>query len=131
MEIPSLRIPLVKEETIMPRKAKTPAEKEAATQARVQRLEAQAQAAERAREVKKVVAPVREYAQALIHQYEPIARPEHLRRMDPFLNDMCRAVEVAFEEAGKDLDRIERGLSPCRPSLLRQRLSNLVGGFVG
>jgi len=113
----------------MPRKEKTQAEKAAATEARARRREAQAQAAERAREVKKALAPAREYAQALIRQYEQIASPEHLRRMDPFLNDMCRAVEVAFEEAGKDLNRIERGLNPCQPSLLRQRLSNLVGGF--
>jgi len=144
IEIPSLLIQLIKEETTMPRKAKTPAEKAAATEAqaqrreakkaaateaRAQRREAQAQAAEQRREAKKAVAPAREYAQALIRQYEQIASPEHLRRMEQFLNDLCRAVEVAFEEAGKDLNRIERGLNPCQPSLLRQRLSNLVGGF--
>jgi len=107
----------------------TPAEKAAAAEVRVQRREAQARVKEQRREVKKVLAPAREYAQALIRQYEQIASPEHLRRMDQFLNDTCRAVEVAFEEAGKDLNRIERGLNPCQPSPLRQRLSNLVGGF--
>jgi len=37
-----------------------------------------------------------------------------------------RAIEIGCQEAEKDLAKIAAGESPCRPSVLRQRLNDLL-----
>jgi len=93
------------------------------------RREARAKAQVHRLETQKALAPLRDRVQAFIEEYERSVPFEHARRMNRLLHSVVRAAEMALEEAEKDLSRIERGLNPCRPSPLRQRLSDLVGGF--
>ena len=67
--------------------------------------------------------------QALIEQYERTVPFEHARRMNRLLHSVVRAAEIALDEAEKDLNRIEKGISPKSPSQLRQRLSDLLNGL--
>ena len=106
----------------MPRKAVTQEEREA-------QKEAKAKAQARINETRKALNPLRERVLALIQEYEQSVPFEHARRMDGLLQSVTRATEIACEEASKDLHQISQGLPPCRPSVLRQRLSDLLSGF--
>jgi len=91
--------------------------------------ETRAKAQDQRKETRKALIPLRERVHTLIREYEETVAFEHARRMERLLHDLLRAMDIGCEEAEKDLSRIEAGGSPCRPSLLRQRLSDLVGGF--
>ena len=105
-----------------PRKAVTQEDRDA-------RSEAKAKAQIQRKETRKALNPLRDRVLALIQEYERIAPFEHARRMDGLLQSVTRATEIACEEANKDLQRISQGLPPCRPSVLRQRLGDLLSGF--
>jgi len=104
----------------MPRKAMSKAKAKTETQAKAQK---------RRNETRRALIPLRERVHTLIREYEETVPFEHARRMERLLYDLLRVVNIGCEEAEKDLSRIQAGRSPCRPSLLRQRLSDLVGGF--
>jgi len=89
------------------------------------RVKAQAQR----RETQKALTPLRDRVQALIEEYERTVPFEHARRMNRLLHSVVRAAEMALEEAEKDLNRIEKGISPKPPYPLRQRLSDLLAGL--
>ena len=93
------------------------------------KLEAKAKAKAKSQETKKALMPFRDRIQDFIEEHESSASFEHARRMDSLLHDLFRAVQIGCEEAEKDLARIEAGINPCRPSELRQRLSDLLSGF--
>ena len=64
-----------------------------------------------------------------MNKYERTVPFEHARRMNKLLHSVVRAAEIALKEAEKDLARISKGMNPCQPSVLRQRLSDLLEGF--
>lgn len=90
------------------------------------RAELKARAKGEASKTKKALTPLRNRAQALIQEYEDGASFEHARRMDKLLHGLLRVVEIGFQESEKDLARIAEGEVPCQPSVLRQRLSDLL-----
>ena len=106
----------------MPRKGVTP-------EVRAARVEAKAKVQAQRKETQKALNPLREHVIALIREYEETTPFEHARRMDGLLQSVVRAAEIACEEANKDLHQISQGLRPCQPSVLRQRLSDLLSGF--
>ncbi len=91
--------------------------------------EAKAKAQTQRRATQEALAPLWERVQALIEEYERTVPFEHARRMNKLLHSVVRAAEIALKEAEKDLARISKGMNPCQPSVLRQRLSDLLEGF--
>ena len=105
-----------------PRKAVTQEDREA-------RKEAKAKVQAQRNETQKALNPLRDRVFALIQDYERTTPFEHARRMAGLLHTVSRAAEIACEEANKDLHQISKGLRPCQPSVLRQRLGDLLSGF--
>jgi hypothetical protein len=90
------------------------------------RAELKAKAKVEANKTKEALTPLRNRVQGLIEDYEHTATFEHARRMDKLLHGLLRAVEIGCQEAQKDLARISEGEQPCQPSVLRQRLDDLL-----
>ena len=88
--------------------------------------ERKAKAKAEAAKTKDALAPIRNRVLSLVQEYETNAPFEHARRMDKLLHDSLRAIEIGCQEAEKDLAKIAGGEGPCRPSLLRQRLNDLL-----
>ncbi|HIG53102.1 MAG TPA: hypothetical protein EYG11_07080 [Candidatus Latescibacteria bacterium] len=111
------------------KKAETAAEeaKKAARAAKKEAIaERKAKAKVEASKTKDALAPTRNRVLALVQEYESDAPFEHARRMDKLLHDALRAIEIGCQEAEKDLAKISAGEAPCRPSVLRQRLNDLL-----
>jgi len=104
-------------------KEKKQTEKSAKREARA---ELKAKAKIEANKTQEAMLPLRNRMQALIREYENGAHFEHARRMDKLLHGILRAVEVGCLEAENDLARISEGEKPAQPSLLRERLSDLL-----
>ena len=90
------------------------------------KAELKAKAKIEANKTKEALPPLRNRVQELIQEYESCASFEHARRMDKLLHGLLRVVEIGFQEAEKDLARISEGERPCQPSVLRQRLNDLL-----
>ena len=105
-----------------PRKGVTQEERDA-------RKEAKAKVQAQKNETQKALNPLREHVLALVQEYERATSFEHARRMAGVLQSATKAAEIACEEADKDLHQISKGLRPCQPSVLRQRLGDLLSGF--
>lgn len=88
--------------------------------------ERKAKAKIEANKTKEAFAPLRNRVLTLVQEYENHASFEHARRMDKLLHDFLRAIEIGCQEAEKDLAKISAGEGPCRPSILRQRLNDLL-----
>ena len=105
-----------------PRKVVTQEERDA-------RKEAKAKVQAQRHETQKALNPLRDRVLALVQEYEQNASFEHARRMAGLLQSATKAAEIACEEANKDLHQISKGLRPCQPSVLRQRLGDILTGF--
>ena len=109
------------------KKTSAEAAKKAARNAKKEAItERKAKAKVEANKTKDALAPIRSRILALVQEYESDAPFEHARRMDKLLHDALRAIEVGCQEAEKDLAKINSGEGPCRPSLLRQRLNDML-----
>ena len=93
------------------------------------RKEAKARVQAQKNETQKALNPLRDRVLALVQEYERTTSFEHARRMAGVLQSAATAAEIACEEANKDLHQISKGLRPCQPSVLRQRLGDLLSGF--
>ena len=90
------------------------------------RAEQKTKAKLEAEKTKEALEPLRIRMRELVVEYENSASFEHVRRMDKLLHSLLRSVEIGCQEAEKDLAKIAAGDSPCRPSVLRQRLSDFL-----
>ena len=90
------------------------------------RAELKARATAEARKTREALVPLSNRIQVLVQEYEDCASFDHARRMSKLLHGFLRAVEIACQEAEKDLARISDGESPCQPSVVRQRLSDFL-----